>query len=143
MSCVCHAFASVQCCLVVIWRERADLLAVCDVYCYFVTFPFGILGQVWYLIVSIPDPCCLSYFFYFRNSTLKEVKDKKEDKFLTLQAILWGHNLPNPSGGEIFLNKVTTSKCLILPLASGSYSDHNLTNSSRWWGPRMDQSLVR
>ena len=28
----------------------------------FVTFPFGILGQVWYLIVSIPDLCCLSYF---------------------------------------------------------------------------------
>ena len=26
------------------------------------TFPFGILGQVWYLDVSIPDPCCLSYF---------------------------------------------------------------------------------
>ena len=26
-----------------------------------VTFPFGILGQVLYLIVSIPDPCCLSY----------------------------------------------------------------------------------
>ena len=31
----------------------ADLLAfVCDVYCDFVTFPFGILGQLWYLIVS-------------------------------------------------------------------------------------------
>ena len=28
----------------------------------FVTFQFGILGQVWYLIVSIPDPCYLSYF---------------------------------------------------------------------------------
>ena len=42
----------------------ADLLAlVCDVYCYFVTFPLGILGQVWYLIVLIPDPCCLSYFY--------------------------------------------------------------------------------
>ena len=38
------------------------LALVCDVYCDFVTFPFGILGQVWYLIVSIPDPCCLSYF---------------------------------------------------------------------------------
>ena len=25
-------------------------------------FPFGILGQVWYLIVSIPDLCHLSYF---------------------------------------------------------------------------------
>ena len=23
--------------------------------CVFVTFPYGILGQVWYLIVSIPD----------------------------------------------------------------------------------------
>ena len=35
---------------------------VCDVYCNFVFFPFGILGQVWYLIVSIPDSCCLLYF---------------------------------------------------------------------------------
>ena len=43
-------------------KGRTDLLAlVCDVYCGFVTFPFCILGQVWYLIVSIPDPCCLSY----------------------------------------------------------------------------------
>ena len=43
--------------------QRADLLAlVCDVYSDFVTFPFGIFGQVWYLIVLIPDPCCLSYF---------------------------------------------------------------------------------
>ena len=42
---------------------RADLLAVvCDVYCDFVTFPFGIPGEVWYLIVSTPDLCCLSYF---------------------------------------------------------------------------------
>ena len=30
--------------------------------CVIVTFPFGILGQVWYLIVSIPDLCPLSYF---------------------------------------------------------------------------------
>ena len=25
--------------------------------CIFVTFPYGILGQVWYLIVLIPDLC--------------------------------------------------------------------------------------
>ena len=63
MSCVCHAFASVHCFLVVTWRENADLLAlVCDVYCDFVTVPFCILGQVWYLIVSIPDLSCLSCF---------------------------------------------------------------------------------
>ena len=30
--------------------------------CIFVTFPCGILGQVWYLIVSFPDLCLLSYF---------------------------------------------------------------------------------
>ena len=29
--------------------------------CDFVTFPCGILGQVWYLIVLIPDLCLLSY----------------------------------------------------------------------------------
>ena len=64
MSCVCHAYASVNCCLVVTFRRvRADLLAlVCNVYFDFVTFPCGILGQVWYLIVMIPDLCRLSYF---------------------------------------------------------------------------------
>ena len=30
--------------------------------CVFVTFPCGTLGQVWYLIVSIPDLCRLSYY---------------------------------------------------------------------------------
>ena len=30
--------------------------------CVFVTFPCGYFGQVWYLIVSIPDLCHLSYF---------------------------------------------------------------------------------
>ena len=34
--------------------------------CVFVTFPFGILGQAWYLIVSIPDLCPLSYFHAVR-----------------------------------------------------------------------------
>ena len=43
--------------------ETADHLAlVGDVNCIFVTFPCGILGQVWYLIVSFPDLCPLSYF---------------------------------------------------------------------------------
>ena len=60
VSCVSHAFASVHCCLVVTCWERADLLTlVGDVYCIFVIFPCGILGQVWYLIVSFPDLCLL------------------------------------------------------------------------------------
>ena len=63
VSCVSNTFASVHCCLVVTCRERADLLAlVGDVYCTFVTFPYGILGQMWYSIVSFPDLVRLSYF---------------------------------------------------------------------------------
>ena len=63
VSCVSHAFSSVHCCLVVNCWDRADLLAlVCDVYCVFVTFPCGILGQVWYLIALFPDLCRLPYF---------------------------------------------------------------------------------
>ena len=54
--------ASVYMCFVVTCWERADLLAlVCGVYCE-CHFPIGILGHVWYLIVSIPDLCTLTYF---------------------------------------------------------------------------------
>ena len=63
MFCVSHAFVSVKCCLVVTCWEGADLLAlVGDVYCIFVTFPYGILCHLWYLIVPFHDLCHLSYF---------------------------------------------------------------------------------
>ena len=44
--------------------EKADLLALlCAVFsCVFVTFPYGILGQVRFLIISILDLCLLPYF---------------------------------------------------------------------------------
>ena len=59
---ICYMLNVYMCFAVTCW-ERADLLAlVCGVYCEFVTFPCGILGQVWYLIVSIPDLC--TYFFH-------------------------------------------------------------------------------
>ena len=50
---------SVASSIVVTCWERADLLTVlCVMFpCVFVTFPYGVLGQVWYLIVSIPDLC--------------------------------------------------------------------------------------
>ena len=55
--------ASVYMCLVVTCLEMADLLAlVCGVLLRVCHFPIGILGQVWYLIVSIPDLCTLTYF---------------------------------------------------------------------------------
>ena len=47
-------------------------------------FPIGILGQVWYLIVSIPDLCTLIYFnFELQNVT-------------TLMRIHCQYNSPNP-----------------------------------------------
>ena len=41
--------------------------------CEFVTFPIGILGQVWYLIVSIPDLCTLTYFSNFLSKLMRAV----------------------------------------------------------------------
>ena len=55
---------SVSCSIEVACWERADLLAFLYAmfFCLFVIFQYGVLGQVWYLIVSIPDLCLLSYF---------------------------------------------------------------------------------
>ena len=52
-----YGFLSVYCSLVVICWERTDLLGLLYVmfYCVFVTFPYGVLGQVWCVIVLIPD----------------------------------------------------------------------------------------
>ena len=56
---LCGMCASVYMCLVVTCWEKADLLAlVCSVLLRVCQFPIGILGQVWYLFVSIPDLCC-------------------------------------------------------------------------------------
>ena len=44
----CVLCFSCHCCLVVTCLGRADLLALVDnIHCIFVTFPCGILGQVW------------------------------------------------------------------------------------------------
>ena len=63
---VCHAVISVPCSLVVICWERANFLAFLYVMfscvCFLSSFPCGVLGQVWYFIVSIPDLCLLPYF---------------------------------------------------------------------------------
>ena len=66
MSGVCHAFAFT-------WSPAGKGLTSWPLFvrsnCDFVTFPFGILGQVWYLIVLIPDLCRISYFVYLLGFT--------------------------------------------------------------------------
>ena len=64
LSCVCYVFVRV--CLYVLcghllgkgWPLGSRLWCLLWV-CH---FPIGILGQVWYLIVSIPDLCTLTFF---------------------------------------------------------------------------------
>ena len=50
--------------LVVTCGGRANLLALLNVmfYCVFVSFPCGVMGQMWILIVSITDICLLTHF---------------------------------------------------------------------------------
>ena len=43
-------------------KELTSWLSFMIFNCEFVAFQCGILGQVWYLVVLIPDLCCLSYF---------------------------------------------------------------------------------
>ena len=62
MSCVCHASASVHCCNGSTARKGlTSCLSFVMFNCVFVTFPFGILGQVLDLIVLIPDLCHICY----------------------------------------------------------------------------------
>ena len=55
--CLCHTVLSVSCSLVVTCCEMADFLVLLCVMFSFVivTFTYGVLVLVWYLIVLIPD----------------------------------------------------------------------------------------
>ena len=61
---VYHTGLSVPYSLVVTCWEWADFSALLYVMfsCVFVAFPCGVLDQVWYLIVLIPDLCIIPYF---------------------------------------------------------------------------------
>ena len=50
----------------------------------------------------------------------------------TLQATLCGQSEPKPSGGEIFLNKVITSRCLIEPLNETTAKAHVEQHKGRY-----------
>ena len=53
-------------CVFMISRLFIAALSLVMFNCVFDTFPCGILGEVWFLIVSIPDLCRLSdYVFIF------------------------------------------------------------------------------
>ena len=65
VSCLsCFLVCSLQPCGHLLGKGLPLVSLVCDVFLCFDTFPCCVLGQVWYLIVSIPDLCPLTYFDY-------------------------------------------------------------------------------
>ena len=62
---LCFVFVMLSFRVVTCW-ERANLLALMYVMfsCVFVTLPCGVLGQLWFLVVLIPDLCHLTLFVY-------------------------------------------------------------------------------
>ena len=54
---------------------------VCDVFCVFVTLPCGVLGQVWNLIVLIPDLCLLTYLHVDKQFFSVKLKKKITHQF--------------------------------------------------------------
>ena len=69
---LCLEFLMLSCLFIAaLWspagKELTSWLLFVMLNCVFVTFPCGIQGQVWYLIVSNPDLC---HLFYFKNKTI-------------------------------------------------------------------------
>ena len=56
--------------------------------CVFVTFPYSVLCQVWYLTVSISDPCLLPYFEYSTCSSYRFVIFIKNDSSFTISNVI-------------------------------------------------------
>ena len=66
VNCVsCHTVLSDPYSFVVTCWERADLLALS--YMCFLTFSYDVIGQVWCLIVRIPDICLFCILPYFKH----------------------------------------------------------------------------
>ena len=72
---LCHVFVMLsRLFIAVLWSPAGKGLTFCLLFvmsnCDYVTFPCGILGQVWYSIVLIPDLCHLSYFVKFSEDEI-------------------------------------------------------------------------
>ena len=84
----------VHMCLVVTCWEKADLLAlVYGVQLEVWHFPIGILGQVWYLIILIPDLCTLTYY---------DLSPPPPPRWLRLLSVLMIYVLPIICGSSVF-----------------------------------------
>ena len=65
-----------------------DSISCSPLFVFVICIPIGILGQVWCLIVSIPDLCPLSYFLIYE---WKNVRDAHKSRLFghTGQILKW------------------------------------------------------
>ena len=72
----CFVSVSLSCLLTASLWSPALFVLLYEMFscCFFVIFPCDVLGQVWFLIVSIPDLCLLPYFNFLINSS-KQITD--------------------------------------------------------------------
>ena len=103
-------------------------------------FPIGILGQVWYLIVSIPDLCRLSYFVlasHWYCSThcvdVVDIWEKKKCKNYHFQELCFSKvsNVRSTSAsfGKPHLSLILTNQCLTIMVRSGTV----INIAPLWW----------
>ena len=101
--------------------------------CEFVTFPLVSLGQVWYLIVLIPDLCLLSYFVLashqYCSTNYVDVVDILEKKKLNcknyhFQELCFSKmsNVRSTSAsfGKLHLSLILTNQFLTIMVRSGT-----------------------
>ena len=116
LSCLCYVF--VRLCLYVLcghllgkgWPLGSRLWCLLWV-CH---FPIGILGQVWYLIVLIPDLCTLTYFdvrilydsLIYRRYIKKVITLRQTSKCVHITNHQW-------TSGIFLINKIPTYKYLL------------------------------
>ena len=60
--CFCSVLCLLRLFICALWSPAGKGLTSWLLVVVSITVPIGILGQVWYLIVSIPDLCTLIYF---------------------------------------------------------------------------------
>ena len=68
LSCVCYALCTHLFICALRSPAGKELTSWLSFVVYSCHFPIGILGQVWYLIVSIPDLCTLTFTVYMSTN---------------------------------------------------------------------------
>ena len=92
---LCIVFAMLSCLFIAAMWSPAGKVARLYVKfsCVSVTFPYGVLGQVWHLVVMVSDLCLLTYFIHYNFLKLNKSSHKiRYIDSLAVKAIPYNRN---------------------------------------------------